>query len=133
MQKIVKVSILVIYILFSKVYPSVHWHAQENHYDLELSLSVHSQEVLVNNLDHDDHQEQTDGHNHEDSHFVGDWAYTFQAKTITAKIAAKAIKGIKLSDPKLQVQDRIQKYVPLKISSHCLSSISPDRAPPFIL
>jgi hypothetical protein len=133
MNRIIKVSNLLIYILFTQVYPSVHWHAQEHHDDVELKLSVHPPEVIMDNFDHDNHHDQDDGHEHEDTHFDGDRDYIFQAKTISYTFAVKTFKDFVTLDSEPQVLSRIPKYIPLKIPSQHLPLTIPNRAPPFIL
>ena len=133
MNKIIKISSLFIYVLFTQVYPVVHWHAQEHHSDVELQISIHPSKIIVDNFDHDEHHDQNDEHEHEDTHFDGDTDYTLQAKTTNSIFIAKAIKSYVTSEIEPQVLSRIPRYIPLKIHSQYLHLSFPNRAPPFIL
>lgn len=132
MKRTIKISGLFLYILFTQVYPVVHWHAQEHQGDVELHLSVHPTELTLDTFDHDDHHDKSDEHEHEDIHFDADWEYILQTKTLHSPITVKAFQNFESLDIKPQVLSRIPKYIPLKVPSQYSPLSFPNRAPPFV-
>ena len=132
MNRIIRIRPLYIYILFTQVYPVVHWHAQEHHDEIEIRLSIHPPEVLLDHSDHDDHHNKNDKHENEDTHFDGDTDYTLQTKTTNSKITAKTIKSYLILEIEPQVLSRIPRFMPLKIPGQYLPLSFPNRAPPLI-
>jgi hypothetical protein len=133
MNRIIKITLLLIYVFFTQVYPVVHWHAQEHDNDVELCLSVHPPQVLFANFDHNNHHDQPDADEHEDNHFECDWEYTFQSKTIDSAISFKALYDSETQDFEPQPLNRVPRHFPLKFTSQYLSLTAPNRAPPFTL
>ncbi|KAA3616771.1 MAG: hypothetical protein D8M58_17340 [Calditrichaeota bacterium] len=133
MNHLIKISIILLYIVFAQIYPVVHWHAQEHHDDVAFRLSVHPPEVQLDSFDHDDHNDQADEHEHEDTHFDGDSDYTIHAKTTNSIITAKTLKSYVASEIEPQVLSRIPRYIPLKIPSQYLPLSFPNRAPPIFV
>ncbi|KAA3614134.1 MAG: hypothetical protein D8M58_18235 [Calditrichaeota bacterium] len=130
MHIIIKIISLLIYVFFTQVYPVVHWHAQEHQNDVELQISIHPPDVIVDNHDHGEHHGHNDEHEHEDTHFDGDSDYTIHAKTTNSIITAKTFKSYVASEIEPQVLSRIPRYIPLKIPSQYLPLSFPNRAPP---
>jgi hypothetical protein len=108
----------------------VHWHAQEHHDKIELHLSVHPPEFPIDNHDHDGQQDHKSEHEHEDTHFVGDWDYTFQTKTFSFKIAVQPLDNIDILNNEPKVLSRKPQDIPLKFTQHYLQVGIPNRAPP---
>ena len=132
MNSLIKISILFIYVFLTQIYSVVHWHAQEHHGDIELQVSVHPTEFSLDYFDHDNHHDYPDDHEHEDTHFEGDWDYTFQSKTIQSAIEIKSFKGIETLDIEPKVLSRIPRYIPLKIAHQYIPFVNPKRGPPLI-
>jgi hypothetical protein len=127
MKILQRISIIILYILFSQVYPFAHLHIQEQQEEFKLRMSVHPPDFPFNK---NNHHHQSDEHGHEDTHFDGDWDHTFQLKTFNSEITKQLYVNFEILD----VEQKIQIYQPLnlpqKIPRHYLPLTIPDRAPP---
>jgi len=132
MKRIITISSIIIYLLFSQVWSIVHWHADEHHGELEIRLSVHPPDLPADDHDHEDHHDKSGEHDHNDTHFVGDWDFTFQAKTTSFKLAETLLVSINNLKSKSQVLNRTPKDIPLKCFRQYLHVAIPNRAPPQI-
>jgi hypothetical protein len=130
MNKLIRISTILIYILFAQVYAIVHWHAHEHDDQIELRLSVHPPEFPLDNHDHDDHHDHEGEHEHEETHFDGDWDYTFPSNTFSLKLAEQPFFTSEFFDYESQVLNRKPQEIPLKIPRHYLPLTIPGRAPP---
>lgn len=67
-MKIFKIN-LIVFLLFSQVSANVHWHVDEHDNELEIRLSVHSDDIVEVHHPINHHDEPKDHHNHNDIHF----------------------------------------------------------------
>ena len=130
MNKISTISSLIFYLLFTQVWSIVHWHADEHHSEIEIRLSVHPPELPIDDHDHEDHHDKPEEHEHNDTHFVGEWDYTFLAKTFSFKLAKPLLVSINSLKYKSQVLNRTPQEIPLKFLRQYLHVAIPNRAPP---
>ena len=130
MKNLIRISTILVYILFTQVYSVVHWHAHEDHDQIELRLSVHPPEFPLDDHGHEDHQNDSSEHEPNDHHFVGDWDYTYSSNTISYKLAEKPFFICEFFDHESQVLKRKPQEFPLKLPRHYLPKILPNRAPP---
>ncbi len=130
MIRIIRISSIIIYLLFTQVWSIVHWHADEHHGEIEIRLSVHPPEFPIDDYDHEDHHDKPEEHEHDDTHFVGNWDYTFQAKTFSFKLAEPLLVSIKSLKYKSQVLNRTPQEIPQKYLRQYLHVAIPNRAPP---
>ncbi len=133
MNSIIKISCIFFYLFFAQMYPIVHWHAQEHHDNIDLRLSVHPPEFPIDNHDHDDQEDHASEHEHEDTHFVGDWDYTFRAKTFSFKITVQPLDDIDILNNEPKVLSRKPQDIQLKFTQHYLQVGIPNRAPPQVV
>jgi hypothetical protein len=131
MNKLLRITTIFIYILFAQVYSVVHWHAQEDHDQIELRLSVHPPEVPLDEHDHEDHQNHSGEHEPNDHHFVGDWNYTIPSNTLSFKLAEQPFFISEFFNHKSQVLNRKPQEIPLKLPRHYLPIFLLNRAPPY--
>ena len=136
MNRIIKISCLITYLLFALVYPIIHFHAQEHHDEIEIRLSIHPPELISDKHSHDhehsDEHKHTDGHKHDDTHFAGDWDYTLQINSFSFKISEKQLFEVEILDEEHQVLSRKPQDIPLKLPpGFRLLNIS-ERAPPIL-
>ncbi len=130
MNSIIKISSIIIYLLFTQVWSIVHWHADEHHGEIEIRLSVHPPDLPIDNYDHEDHHDKPEEHEHNDTHFVGYWDYTFRVNTFSFESAPLLLIGIYNLIPKSQVLNRTPQEIPLKYLRQYLHVAIPNRAPP---
>jgi hypothetical protein len=130
MDRIIKISCIIIYLLFTQVWSIVHWHADERHGKIEIRLSVHPPDLLIDDHDHEDHHDTPEEHEHDDTHFVGDWDYTYRVNTTIIESASPLLICIYSLIPESQVLDRAPQDIPLKFTQHYLQVVIPNRAPP---
>ena len=128
MNNFIKISIIFCYILFAQVYPVVHWHAHEHQDEIELHICTHPPDLLTNENEADHDHLCT--HEHEDTHFNGDWDYTIQKRTSSLKLAKQLLVSTNiLSDPPKVYRQTTQEIEP-KLPHDYLQVTFPDRAPP---
>jgi hypothetical protein len=132
MNNIIKISSIIIYLIFTQVWSVVHLHADERHGEIEIRLSVHPPDLPIDDHDHEDHHDKSEEHEHTDTHFVGDCDYTFRINTFNFESAPPLLIGVSSLIPKSQVLDRTPQDIPLKITQHYLQIAIPNRAPPQI-
>ncbi len=130
MNRIIRISSIIIYLLFTQVWSIVHWHADEHHGEIEIRLSVHPPELPIDDHDHKDHHDRPEEHEHNHTHFVGDWDYTFRVNTFNFESAPPLLIGIYSLVPKSQVLDRTPQNIPPKFTQYYLQVSIPNRAPP---
>ena len=130
MNRIIRISSIIIYLLFTQVLSIVHWHADEHHGEIEIRLSVHPPELPIDDHDHEDHHDRPEEHEHNHTHFVGDWDYTFRVNTFSFESAPPLLISIHSLNPKSQILDRTPQDIPLKFTQHYLQVAIPNRAPP---
>jgi len=132
MNRIIKISSLLIYVFFAQIYPIAHCHTQEDHGDGEHRLVVHPEEFHLDNFDHNDDHDPLDNHNHKNVHLNGDWNYTVQVKTFQSSNTIKTIKCIVISIVEPPVLCGIARDEILKTQDKYLPLSFPNRAPPDI-
>jgi len=128
MNYTIKISTILFYLLFSQVYPILHWHAEKDHGQLELRLSAHSPEQPFechNHNGHHDHFEE-----HDNPHLKCNWENTFQLKTIKIKFADFPSAQINVIDDERQIQSYEPLDIAIKLPQHYLSLTISHRAPP---
>ena len=130
MNNIIKISSIVIYLIFTQVWSVVHLHADERHGEIEIRLSVHPPELAIDDHDHEDHHDKPEEHEHDDTHFVGDWDYTYRVNTYSFESATPLLIGIYSLIPESQELDRSPQEIPLKFTRHYLQVGIPHRGPP---
>ena len=130
MKIFIKISVVILYLLFSQVYPFAHLHAHEHQDQIELELSLHPPEFPVENHPHEEHKDES--HEQDDTYFIGDRNYTPSVKNVEFKfieqhftssnILAKGPKELKI----------ILQENPYKTPEYFLDGKLSERAPPHI-
>jgi len=87
MNKTINIISVIFYILFTQVYPVVHWHAHDDQNEIELHVVVHPPDFPTDGAGHKDHHEHSGAHDQHMSHFDGDWNYTDQSKPAKIQIS----------------------------------------------
>lgn len=130
MNRIITINSIIFYLLFTQVWSIVHWHADEHHGEMEIRLSVHPPELPIDDHNNEDHHDKTEEHGHKNTHFIGDWDYTFQSKTLSFKLAEPLLVNINNFKSKSQVLNCAPQEIPLKCFRKYLHAAIPNRAPP---
>ena len=130
MIRIIRISNIIFYLLFTQVGSIVHWHADEHHGEIEIRLSVHPPELPVDDHDHKDHHDKPEEHEHNDTHFVADLDYTFRVNTFSFESTPPSLIGIYSLIHLSQLLDSTPQDIPLKFTQHYLQIGIPLRAPP---
>lgn len=128
MNKIIKISIILCYILFAQVYPVVHWHAHDHQGEIELHICTHPPDLLTDKSEND--HDHSCSHEHEDTHFNGDWDYTFKQKTPALKIDKQLVIKINILNDVSKVLKRNPQEIESQLAHYHLTILVPDRAPP---
>lgn len=132
MKVMQKISILIIYFIFSQVYPFVHWHAHEHHDELKVELSVHPPEYPVENHDHEEHSDHAHAHHPNNIQFIGDKNYTTPVKNFKLIISEQIFFSFVTIEYKPHILSHAPLEYPLKFPQDKLLKIIPQRAPPEI-
>ena len=130
MKNSFKICVLFVYFLFSQVYPFVHKHAGQDHYDLELNLFLQAPEISDCGHEHESHHPHAHEHAHHDAHFLGDWEYTFQMPVMFFSIETPIVICFETPLEETSVLIGKPQDIPLKLPRDYLTGILPDRAPP---
>ena len=130
MKNFQKISVIILYILFSQVYPFSHWHAHEHQGQIEIELSLHPPEYPVESHIHEDHKCQS--HDQDVTQFIGDRNYTPPAKNLNFKFTEQHFFSTNILAKEPQVLSHNSQENPGKIPENYLTRIFSERAPPKI-
>ncbi len=88
MNKFTTITSLVIYLMFTQVYPVVHVHAHEHHGEVDIQFSVHPPQIVLEDHDHEKDHHRSDSHDHQETHVSSDWDFTIRVhKVVVREIA----------------------------------------------
>jgi len=130
MNKITIIISLLFYILFTQVYPVVHWHAHEHQDGIELHLIAHPPEFSADGVNHDKNHEHSDANGHHESHFDGDWNYTLQSKPVRVQFRTQQFFFCEVLNIKSHTILVFTHEVPFLLPRYILPESLSNRAPP---
>lgn len=130
MNIVLKISLLIMYVLFAQVYPVAHLHMHKCGEETRLTLSNHSPDIPVNDLAHKLYHEHAKNHNHINIHCIGELDYTAQTKSINLQPFMRLQLCITdMHHPGVVTNIYVQKN-PIRIPPQFFPGLLPERAPP---
>jgi len=132
MNKLVRISSILIYLFFSQVSPIVHWHVQDCSDSLKLHLSAHPLDFLAEPNEHDHNHHSPEEKSTDDTQFLEAWHFSAQSKIVNQKFAETNGTQITSLEDDFKPFSLFIVQKPKYYSGKWHRLAPPNRAPPFL-